>query len=208
MTRWAPWMGVVGGAAWVGYMLYVRPLLRSRRWIANRGDVMRKRADESSRSIRSDIDELRTTQERLDSDRPIGGKEAIGRIGVGAVDDDLAMVGLLEPVVARLVAGDEPVGVDHLGESVGGFGRDIAAPGQGVDRPAALHGLGGPDLGREQAEVEIVEVAMRREPCGRYRRDWASAPPVAKRRRAPCRLRRSRRRDRRRRSGSRGKTWR
>src|SRR5579883_749389 len=41
-----------------------------------------------------------------------GGEETIGWEGVGAIDDDLAMIGQAEPLVAWLGAGDEPVGVD------------------------------------------------------------------------------------------------
>ena len=57
-----------------------------------------------------------------------GREQAIGGVGVGAVDDDLAMVGLAEALVAGLVAGDEPVGVDHRGEAVGGLAGSVSRP--------------------------------------------------------------------------------
>ena len=66
-------------------------------------------------------------QKRLDRHRFLCREKAVRRIGIGAIDDDLAMIGLLEAFIAGLMTGDEPVGVDHLGESVGRLGRGIAA---------------------------------------------------------------------------------
>ena len=77
------------------------------------------------------------------------------------------MVRLAESFVARLVAGDEPVGVDHGGEPIDRLGLGVPSPGQGVDRPAPLHGFRGPGVGLEHAEVERVEVEARRGSCGR-----------------------------------------
>src|SRR5947209_761867 len=82
-----------------------------------RGDEM-KGPYESFRD-RQDLDAL---DEPLDRDRLAGGEEAAGGVLGGAIDDDLAMVRLAEPLVAGLVAGDEPVGVDHRGEAVDRLG--------------------------------------------------------------------------------------
>ena len=88
-----------------------------------------------------------------------GGEEAIGGVGVGAVDDDLAVVGLAEAFVAGLVAGDEPVGVDHRGEAVGGLGRRCRGPRSGRRSSRRASWPRRASVGLEQLEVERVEVA-------------------------------------------------
>ena len=35
MSRWGPWMGMVGGAVWLGYLLYVRRYFVCGRTVAN-----------------------------------------------------------------------------------------------------------------------------------------------------------------------------
>jgi len=35
MSRWMPWMGLVGGAVWLGYLLYVR-----RYFVRNAADAL------------------------------------------------------------------------------------------------------------------------------------------------------------------------
>src|SRR5262245_64078413 len=68
------------------------------------------------------------------------------------------MVRPAEALVARLVARDEQIGVDHRGEPVHCLGGRVASPGQGVDGAPPLHGLVGPARGLEEAEVERVEI--------------------------------------------------
>ena len=82
-------------------------------------------------------DPMHTRQERFDGHRLISRKEAVAGVRVRTVDNDLAVVGLTKPKIARLVSGDEEFGVDHGGKPVGGFWRGVSAPGQCVNGPAA-----------------------------------------------------------------------
>ena len=97
-------------------------------------------------------------EQRLDRDGPECGKEAVGRVGIRSIDDDLAMAGLAKSLVARLVAGDEPVGVDHCGKAIGCLWGGVAAPGQSVDCTSPFLGLFGPVIGMQECEVKIVKI--------------------------------------------------
>src|SRR5271157_1710334 len=69
------------------------------------------------------------------------------------------MVGLAKSFVARLVPGNEPVGVDHCGKAIGGLRGGVAAPGQGVDGTSPFHRLFGPVIGLQEREVKILKMS-------------------------------------------------
>src|SRR3954447_16676495 len=75
-----------------------------------------------------DRQHLDALDQTFDRDRIAGGEETVGGILGGAVDDDLAMVRLAKPLVAGLMTGDEPVGVDHRGVAVDRLGLGVASP--------------------------------------------------------------------------------
>ena len=58
-------------------------------------------------SMGDEVDDPDPVAERLDRDRAGRREQAVGRVGAGAVDDQLPVVGQPEAVVAGLVAGDE-----------------------------------------------------------------------------------------------------
>lgn len=56
---------------------------------------------------------------------------------------------------AGMMARDEEVRVDELGEGFSGLDAGVPAPGKGVDGATSLEGLGGPMAGFEDGEVKV-----------------------------------------------------
>lgn len=77
--------------------------------------------------------------------------------GVGTVDNDLVIVWDHEAIVARLMAGDQPVGVDHLEKAVYGGLLVIAAPGKAINGASTSHVLVCPVCRLQDFRLELVK---------------------------------------------------
>lgn len=96
--------------------------------------------------------------ESFNIDLALRGEEAISGVGISAVDDDLAVVGPGGPFLARVMPGDEQVGIHPIGKAIDRFRSRVSSPGQGIDSAIAFHGFRGPDPRANDFGIEAVKL--------------------------------------------------